>query len=200
MWFSFFTNVLTFSVALILCLSWKARPINRYFFLFILLTGVTAGIAAFGHLPLLHKNWQSGLLMLSRALNLMAIFSFATGALVHFQYYDRTWLKVLNPALILIAMSWLAYSNVFTPVMLYGVIGMLFIGVLSFILNFKSDKRTHSIIISGVGLIALSAAIFAAFKHNTDFVASDISHIIIATSLIILTFGFHQLTPQKIED
>lgn len=194
MWFSFFTNVLTFIVSLILCFTISRNLKSKYFYYFILLTGVSSFIAAFGHLVILDIEWQKGLLLFSRMMNLLAIFCFATGALVHFEYYKKSWLRILNIGLILAALGWVAYANVFTPVMLYGIIGMLLIGLFSFILNFSQSRISHTYITIGVSTIALSALIFALFKHSTAFVASDISHILIATALIILSLGFNKLT------
>lgn len=194
MWFSFFTNVFTFAVSLILCFTVARNLKSRYFYFFILLSGVASLIAAFGHLPIIDLGLQKTLLLFSRVVNLIAIYSFATGALIHFNYYNKALVRALNIGLILIALSWLIFTNVFTPVMIYGVIGMVLIGMMSFVLNFSQSYLPHTYVVTGVTTIAASALLFALYKNSTAFVASDISHFMIASSLVIMAFGFKKIS------
>lgn len=171
---------------------------SKYFIWFILLSGISSLIAAFGHLEILDISLQNNLLMGSRVINMLAIYSFATGALIHFEYYENSWLRILNVSMIVIALGWLTWSKAFAPVMLYGVVGMIFIGLMSFVLNFGKQVKPHTYITLGVGLIGISALIFALFKHCTTFVVTDISHILIATSLFVMALGFKKLTTHEI--
>lgn len=193
MWFSFFSNVLTFVIASGLCLTLGRSFTSRYFYTFVLLTGISSLVAAFGHLELLDLTLQKVLLFTSRVLNMIAIYSFATGAFKHFGYYDNRGLRIVNPALIVGAVLWLALTNVFTPVMIYGVIGMLLFGLLSFVRNYSSNKDSHLLVIVGVLFIALSALNFAVFKHHESYIAADVSHFLIAISMIFISFGFRKM-------
>ncbi|MGB0851420.1 MAG: DUF6962 family protein [Bacteroidia bacterium] len=193
MWFSFFSNVLTFVVATGLCLTIGRTFTSKYFYTFVLLTGVSSLVAAFGHLEILDLTLQKVLLFTSRVLNMIAIYSFATGAFKHFGYYENKGLRILNPALIVGAVAWLALTNVFTPVMLYGVVGMLLFGLLSFVRNYTANKESYLLVIIGVLFIAMSALNFAIFKHHETYIAADVSHFLIAISMIFISFGFRKM-------
>lgn len=194
-------------VSVILCITYRKSFSSKYFFYFILLSGVTSVIAAFGHLEILAITWQKGLLLFSRLVNMVSIFCFATGALNHFNYTEKRWVRVANPGLIAVSVMWLIYTNVYTPVMLYGIIGMIGIGLLVFLLNFSLDKESHTPIVLGVAILACSALFFATYKHSSFdlfnyervFIASDISHILIATSLVVMTLGLKKLKVKEVK-
>ena len=54
-WISFLSNILILGTALFLLKLHKSQMSSNQFIWFILLTGISSGVAAFGHLPLLEK-------------------------------------------------------------------------------------------------------------------------------------------------
>ena len=160
-------------------------------------TGVSAGIAAFGHLEILPIVWQKGLLVLSRIVNIIAIYSFAAHSIRYFGYDKYSWVNKANVLLFLVGLSWLLvlnYANpgsktAFLPVIVYGAVGMVGIGMLSYIINLKEDFKNYLNVVLGVLLIIFSAVIFKLIPEVGGIKPSDISHILIAFALILMTYG-----------
>lgn len=197
MWFSFGTNIFTFLVGVFLYYTWCRHTHQSFYNQFVILTGVSAGIAAFGHLELLPIYWQKSLLVVSRIVNVLAIYSFATHSLKHFGYYKNLWVRNAHIASGLLGLFWLLILNLnapgskaaFLPVIVYGLVGMVLIGMLSYCLNLKADFSSYSSVVLGVLLILVSAVIFKVIPEGTGVKPSDISHILIAIGLAVMTFG-----------
>ncbi|PCJ67753.1 MAG: hypothetical protein COA58_01050 [Bacteroidetes bacterium] len=206
MWFSFLTNILTLLLGVILYLSFKGPLINRYLGLFILWTGISSGIAAFGHLEILPINVQRYLLVLSRILNVLSIFFFAYGSLQSFGYSKNKKIRVLTNGVFALSMIWLIYWNMklpgakasFLPVIIYGIIGMVLIGAVSFVMNLKVNKGAHGRVLLGVLLIAVSAVVFKVIPEESGMKPSDMSHVLIALALVFMTSGFKKMKLNEI--
>ena len=192
MWFSFSTNILILATAVVLYLTMKKVDNQKYFLWFILLTGIAAGIAAFGHLEILNLSLQKGLLFVSRILNIASIFSFTTGTFHYFKLIDNKWIKRTNNSAFLFFLCWLGFDNVFLPVTYYGVIGMALISLSIFIKNLKVNKLATVPVVIGIVVLIMSAFVF--YVMNTPLIrASDVSHILIAISLVIMARGFKNM-------
>ncbi|MEJ6661938.1 MAG: hypothetical protein QNL79_06360, partial [Bacteroidia bacterium] len=152
---------------------------------------------AFGHLEILPILWQKGLLVLSRIVNILAIYSFAAHSIIHFGYDKYSGIKKANVLLFLAGLSWLLvlnYANpgsktAFLPVIVYGAVGMVGIGMLSYIINLKEDFKNYLNVVLGVLLILASAVIFKLIPEADGIKPSDVSHILIAFALILMTYG-----------
>ena len=102
-----------------------------------------------------------------------------------------------NVLLFLVGLSWLLvlnYANpgsktAFLPVIVYGVVGMVFIGMLSYLIHFKEDFKNSFNVVMGVLLILASAVIFKLIPKVDGIKPSDVSHILIAFALILMTYG-----------
>ena len=142
-WFGFATNIFILLTGILLYVTWCKISSQKLYNQFVILTGVSAGIAAFGHLEILPIVWQKGLLVLSRIVNIIAIYSFASHSIRHFGYDKYSWVKKANVLLFLAGLSWLLvlnYANpgskpAFLPVIVYGVVGMVCIGMMSYIVH-----------------------------------------------------------------
>jgi len=196
-WFYFGTNFFILLTGIFLYVTWCKSTNQSIYNQFVILTAVSAGIAAFGHLEILPILWQKGLLVLSRIVNILAIYSFAAHSVRHFGYDKYSGVKKANVLLFLAGLSWLLvlnYSNpgskpAFLPVIVYGVVGMLFIGMLSYIIHLKEDFKNYLNVVLGVLLILASAVIFKLIPEADGIKPSDVSHILIAFALILMTYG-----------
>jgi len=178
-------------------LTWCKSTNQKLFNQFILLTSVSAGIAAFGHLEILPLVWQNSLLVLSRIINILAIYSFTSASITRFTYNEYSWVKKGNVLLFTACLSWLLVLNyinpgsksAFLPVIVYGIVGMVFIGMLSYILNLKEDFYNYLNVVMGVLLLLVSAVVFKLIPKINGIEPSDISHVLIAFALILMTYG-----------
>lgn len=198
MWLSFFSNIVVFATALVLFYTLARGLRNRYFLYFVHLTGVSSLFAAFGHLNLLDVSLQECLLLISRLFSLASIFSFVTGTMKCFDYQSFKWLSRSNVVIIVSFTVWLIMDNIFLPVMYYGILGMAVVGLWAYGKNFKYHRRANGTIILGILVLVCSAVIFALFNNNAIIKPSDISHILIALSLVLMTRGFKQLDVHEI--
>jgi preprotein translocase subunit Sss1 len=196
-WFGFATNIFILLTGIFLYITWCKSTNQSLYNQFIILTAVSAGIAAFGHLDIIPIVWQKGLLVLSRIVNILAIYSFAAHSIRHFGYDKYSWVKKANVLLFLASLSWLLvlnYANpgskpTFLPVIVYGAVGMVCIGMLSYIIHLKEDFKNYLNVVLGVLLIISSAVIFKLIHEVEGIKPSDISHILIAFALILMTYG-----------
>ncbi len=193
MWFSFSTNALIFVTAMILGMSMRKNLRNKSFLYFLFLTGITSLIAAFGHLETLPMTYQKGLLFLSRIVNLFSIFFFVSGTFTYFNYKEKKWVNTSNYGLILIFLCWLIMQNVFSPVMLYGIFGMAIISMSLFVLNYSRNKSANGLMILGLLILIGSAAVFSIFKTMSFIKPADVSHILVALSLVVMSQGFKKM-------
>ena len=200
MWFSFATNILTLITGVLLYFTWCKCTSQNTYNQFVILTALSAGVAAFGHLEILPLSVQHGLLVVSRFFNLFAIYSFASNSLEHFSSESKNWKTNANRYILVAAVIWLGYMNLiapgekssFFPVIAYGIVGMVFIGSATYILNLHRDIKNYLIIVFGVLLILISAIIFKVIPEGSGVKPSDISHILIAIALVIMTYGVKQ--------
>lgn len=196
-WFGFGTNFFILLTGIFLYVTWCKSTNHSIYKQFVILTAVSAGIAAFGHLEILPILWQKGLLVLSRVVNILAIYSFASHSIIHFGYDKYSWVKKANVLLFLAGLSWLLFLNyanpgsksAFLPVIVYGAVGMVCIGMLSYSINLKEDFKNYLNVVLGVLLIISSAVIFKLIPEVGGIKPSDISHILIAFALILMTYG-----------
>ena len=196
-WFYFGTNFFILLTGIFLYVTWCKSTNQSIYNQFVILTAVSAGIAAFGHLEILPIVWQKGLLVLSRIVNIIAIYSFASHSIRHFGYDKYSWVKKANVLLFLAGLSWLLvlnYANpgsktAFLPVIVYGAVGMVGIGMLSYIIHLKEDFKNYLNVVLGVLLILASAVIFKLIPEADGIKPSDVSHILIAFALILMTYG-----------
>ena len=196
-WFGFATNFFILLTGIFLYVTWCKSTNHSIYKQFVILTAVSAGIAAFGHLDILPILWQKGLLVLSRVVNILAIYSFASHSIIHFGYDKYSWVKKANVLLFLAGLSWLLFLNyanpgsksAFLPVIVYGAVGMVCIGMLSYSINLKEDFKNYLNVVLGVLLIISSAVIFKLITEVDGIKPSDISHILIAFALILMTYG-----------
>ena len=207
MWFSFATNIFTLLIGVFLYFTWCKSTNQKLYNQFVILTGVSAGIAAFGHLEIVPIVWQKGLLVLSRIVNVLAIYSFASHSIRHFGYDKYSWITKANVLLFAAGLTWLLvlnYTNpgsksAFLPVIVYGLLGMLFIGMLSYILHLKEDFKNYLNVVLGVLLLLASAVVFKLIPEIDGIKPSDISHILITLALILMTYGIKKNEENEIK-
>jgi hypothetical protein len=70
---------------------------------------------------------------------------------------------------------------------------MLLISGFLFVKNLKQNTAAHKTILIGIGIILVSAVIFKAMPQGLGLKPSDISHVLLAQSLIVLSRGFVKL-------
>jgi len=202
MWFSFASNILILVVGVFLYFKYEEEYVQKSWGYFVLLTGLAAGVAAFGHLDILALGTRGYLLFVSRLLNILSMLGFVKGVLDHFGYTNRV-PQLGNYLLFGGVFIWLFYLNInylgskeaFTPVIVYAVIGMLIIGAPHFILAIREVKQPSFFVLTGILLMAISAVIFKAIPEGSGIKPSDVSHILIAFSLVSLTLGFKKTLP-----
>lgn len=184
-------------VGVLLYFKYEDKYLQKSWGYFFLLTGIAAGVAAFGHLEILPTQTQGYLLFLSRVLNILSMLAFITGIRRHFGYHQRVY-TYSNAVLFFGVLIWLSYLNIlflgskqaFTPVILYSVIGMLVIGVPHFILALKRMREGPLFILLGIAVMAVAAVVFKLMPEGSGMKPSDISHVLIALSLISFSEGF----------
>lgn len=200
MWFSFSTNILIFITAIMLYVVYRRENIPTYYLTFVLFTGFSSLLAAFGHLPIIEVSLGNKLMFLSRLLNFLSVYAFMSGTLQFFNYLQNIQYKLLNIALLLIFVFWLAHYNVFTPVIIYSTLSLVLVGVTSFLLNYRAHSDAAIRVIAGVMILAIAAIIFSLFKTEENTLAADIGHFLIAAALIVLMTGFSKLTKNEIKN
>lgn len=198
MWFSFSTNILVFVTAVLLYAAYRKSEVSAYYHAFVLLTGFSSLMAAFGHLELVEAHIASKLLFMSRLLNFVGVFAFMSGTLQFFGYLQHTGYKGLSIAIFFGFVYWLVIYNVFTPVIIYSILSLLLVGVTSYLLNYKEYTAAAVRVIVGVGILVVAAVIFTLYKSDENMIAADIGHFLIATALIVLMTGFNKLTKNEI--
>ena len=200
MWLSFFSNILIFVVGAAVYFIHKPKLAHDFAW-FLTTTALSALIGAFGHLEILPLQTQAILLFCSRVINLISFYFFARGSLHLFGWLDRGQIKHIHNAVLVLASLWLVYLNVlypgtklgFRPVMTYGIIQMLLISGFLFVKNLKQNISAHKTILNGIGIILVSAVVFNGIPPGLGLKPSDISHVLIAQSLFVLSKGFVKL-------
>lgn len=198
MWFSFSTNILIFATAIILYFAYRKDDVPPYYTAFILLTGFSSLMAAFGHLQLVDEAVRPSILYVSRLINFVSIFAFMQGTLGFFGYYQSTLNIGVSIAILLSFVLWLSVYNVFTPVIIYSILGLLIVGVASYLINYKEYTAAANRVISGIAILVIAAIIFSIFKSKDNTIAADIGHFLISAALIVLMAGFNKLTKNEI--
>lgn len=198
MWFSFSTNILIFATAIILYFLYRKDDVPVYYMAFVLLTGFSSFMAGFGHLPLIDENIRQVILYVSRLINFVSIFAFMQGTLGFFDYYQSKLNLGISLVILLSFVLWLSIYNVFTPVIIYSVIGLLIVGVASYLLNYEEYTAAANRVIGGIAILAVAAIIFSVFKSKDNTIAADIGHFLISAALIVLMTGFNKLTKNEI--
>jgi len=198
MWFSFSTNILISVTAILLYVKYRNRSVSAYYWAFVLLTGFSSFVAAFGHLPLIAESTGVKLLYVSRLLNFVSITAFIAGTLEAFNYFQQAIYKGMNMAILLAFVLWLSIYNNFTPVIIYSIIGIFFVGGASYIINYKTEKEASMRVLSGIVALAVSAIVFSLFKSKDNTIAADIGHFLISAALILLTAGFNKIKRNEV--
>jgi Na+/melibiose symporter-like transporter len=127
---------------------------------------------------------------------------FVKGVLDHFGYTAKGH-QLANYLLFGGIFIWLFYLNInylgskqaFAPVIAYAVIGMLVIGAPHFMLELRKVKQQSLFVLAGILIMAISAVIFKAVPEGGGIKPSDVSHVLIAFSLVSLTIGFKKTIP-----
>jgi len=192
-WISFLSNILIWIVGLILVFLNKNQITAKSWVYFLFFTALSSGVAAFGHLPLSNVKLSTNLLMISRVLSLFSVFEFTKGCILFSRFNEIRVIKYINSFLFVLSLVWLFFGHHFLPIMIYGMIGMLGIGSSALLTHFTQNKSEVIPILWGIALLFISAVIFAIFKNKYHFESTNISHIIVAISLVYFTKGFRQL-------
>ena len=195
-WISFSSNILILCTALVLLKLHKSQMDSNQFVWFVLLTGISSGVAAFGHLPLFEKELANSLLFVSRIFSLWSIYLFANGSLDFASFDKNKMIRITNSVLFLSMIVVLIWSNQFLPVMIYGIVGFMGIGLSAFFSDISNANQARYQVISGISVLSLSALVFALFKGNYHFWAINMSHVLVSFSLILFTRGFVGLSLQ----
>jgi hypothetical protein len=196
-WISFFSNIIISITAFIL-LKLKRNQIEFSSFIwFIALTGLSSGVAAFGHSPILKEPWSSSLLFISRILSLCSIYFFTDGSLAYASFKTNKIIRTTNIILLITMVVILFWNNVFLPVMIYGIVGFMGISLSAYLSNLEEAKKGRYIVMRGIVMLSLSALVFAIFKHSYHFLAINISHILVSYSLILFSMGFVELNKHQ---
>ena len=192
-WISFSSNILILLTALILFKINRNRIISSHFIWFIVLTGFSSGVAAFGHLPLINERWANSLLLISRLLSLVSIYLFTNGSLDFASFRNNRMIRLTNVVLFVTMVVVLVWNNMFLPVMVYGIVGFMGIGLSAYISQKKDLTQGRYSVVQGILILSLSALVFALFKDNYYFLATNISHLLVSFSLVLFSSGFVEL-------
>ena len=192
-WISFSSNILIIITAYILLKLKRDQIEFSSFIFFIALTGLSSGVAAFGHLPILNESWTNSLIFISRILSLISIYFFTDGSLAFASFKTNKIIRITNLILLITMVVVLFWNNVFLPVMIYGIVGFMGISLSAYLSNLEEAKKGRYIIIRGIGILSLSALVFALFKDSYHFLAINISHILVSYSLLLFSMGFVEL-------
>ncbi|MDG1720862.1 MAG: hypothetical protein P8I31_06380 [Bacteroidia bacterium] len=192
-WITFSSNILIFLTALVLLRIHTNRIISKQFIWFITLTGISSGVAAFGHLPILDERLANYLLLASRFFSLGSVYLFTVGSLAFSSFRNNKMIRITNVILFVTMVIVLFWNNQFLPVMIYGVIGFLGIGLSAYFSRIDDSVQGRYRVIRGVVILSLSALFFALFKENYHFLAINFSHIMVSYSLVLFSRGFVEL-------
>ena len=192
-WITFSSNILIFLTALVLLRIHTNRIISKQFIWFITLTGISSGVAAFGHLPILDERLANYLLLASRFFSLGSVYLFTMGSLAFSSFRNNKMIRITNVILFVTMVIVLFWNNQFLPVMIYGVIGFLGIGLSAYFSRIDDSVQGRYRVIRGVVILSLSALFFALFKENYHFLAINFSHIMVSYSLVLFSRGFVEL-------
>lgn len=192
-WITFSSNILIFLTALVLLRIHTNRIISNQFVWFIALTGISSGVAAFGHLPLLDEQLANSLLLASRLFSLGSIYLFANGSLDFASFQNNKMIRVANLVLFLGMIMFLVWNNQFLPVLIYGIIGFIAIGLSTYFSRMDDSVHGRNNIIRGIIILSFSALVFALFKKDHYFSAVNIGHVLVSYSLILFVKGFVEL-------
>ncbi len=197
MWLTFLSNSIIFITAVILSRSLHRESGRTYFYWFVLLTGVGSFVAAFGHLTIIPLKLQSGLLFFSRIINIITVFCFASGIISKFYERKYSWFAISNILLAAVFFVWLCLNNVFLPILFYGVFGIGIISLGLLLKNYSHNKSAYMLVILGIAVLVLSSL---TLSLSTDpIIRMDLSHLLVAISLVIMTKGFKQMKYAEIE-
>jgi hypothetical protein len=192
-WISFSSNILIIITAYILLKLKRDQIEFSSFIFFIALTGLSSGVAAFGHLPILNESWTNSLIFISRILSLSSIYFFTDGSLAFASFKTNKIIRITNLILLITMVVVLFWNNVFLPVMIYGIVGFMGISLSAYLSNLEESKKGRYIVMRGIGMLSLSALVFALFKDSYHFLAINISHILVSYSLLLFSMGFVEL-------
>ena len=192
-WITFSSNILIFLTALVLLRIHTNRIISNQFVWFIALTGISSGVAAFGHLPLLDEQLANSLLLASRLFSLGSIYLFANGSLDFASFQNNKMIRVANLVLFLGMIMFLVWNNQFLQVLIYGIIGFIAIGLSTYFYRMDDSVHGRNNIIRGIIILSFSALVFALFKKDHYFSAVNIGHVLVSYSLILFVKGFVEL-------
>ena len=192
-WISFSSNILIVITAYILLKLKRDQIELSSFIFFIALTGLSSGVAAFGHLPILNESWTNSLIFISRIISLSSIYFFTDGSLAFASFKTNKIIRITNLILLITMVVVLFWNNVFLPVMIYGIVGFMGISLSAYLSNLEEAKKGRYIVIRGIVMLSLSALVFALFKDSYHFLAINISHILVSYSLLLFSMGFVEL-------
>ena len=195
-WISFLSNILILGTALFLLKLYKSQMSSNQFIWFILLTGISSGVAAFGHLPLFEKGLANSLLFVSRILSLWSIYLFTNGSIDFARFYKNKMIRITNLVLFFAMILVLVWNNQFLPVMIYGIVGFMGIGLSAYFSDISNVSQPKYHVVRGISVLSFSALVFTLFKENYHFLALNISHILVSYSLILSSRGFVGLNLQ----
>ena len=196
-WISFYSNILILITAFILLKLKRDQIEFSSFIWFIALTGLSSGVAAFGHSPILKEPWSSSLIFISRILSLCSIYFFTDGSLAFASFKTNKIIRTTNLILLITMVLVLFLDNEFLPVMIYGIVGFMGISLSAYLSNLVEAKKGRYIVMRGIVMLSLSALVFAIFKHSYHFLAINISHILVSYSLILFSMGFVELNKHQ---
>lgn len=192
-WITFSSNILIFLTSLVLLRIHTNRIISKQFVWFIAFTGISSGVAAFGHLPLIDEQLANSLLLASRLFSLGSIYLFANGSLDFASFQNNKMIRVANLVLFLGMIMFLVWNNQFLPVLIYGIIGFIAIGLSTYFFRMDDSVHGRNNIIRGIIILSFSALVFALFKKDHYFSAVNIGHVLVSYSLILFVKGFVEL-------
>ncbi|MEK9600651.1 MAG: hypothetical protein VW147_02335, partial [Bacteroidota bacterium] len=90
----------------------------------------------------------------------------------------------------------LVWNNQFLPVMIYGIVGFMGIGLSAYFSDISNVSQPKYHVVRGISVLSFSALVFALFKEDYHFLAINISHILVSYSLILFSRGFVGLNLQ----
>ena len=198
MWFSFSTNFLIFITAVILYFFYDKGLVSVYYKAFVVFTGIAALVAGFGHLPVFEPSMGLNILYVSRVINFISVYCFIHGTLLFFNYLQHKNYMGIQVSVFIGFVVWLTVHNVFTPVIVYSILGLIVVGVTSYLLNYKAQTEAAIRVLSGVSILAVSAIVFSIFKSDDNTIAADIGHVLVSIALVVLMAGFNKLNKNEI--
>ena len=88
---------------------------------------------------------------------------------------------------------WIVLDNQFMPVMVYGILAMVCISLSLFLIHYRQNQMVGKFMSAGILISVLAALIFAFIKNTLFLKPSDISHVLMALSLIVLSSGIYRM-------